>query len=257
MRLFPLRSILPGVKTAPNILLLAGSAEARLIAQAVQARGLNLHALVSEPPRGPDPMPVAFEMMDFRDTADLLPRLAGFDAVVDASHGFDAQMTRIGHAAAQQAGLPFVTLRRKRWSLEESPLWSGAPDVRAAMALIAPHEQVFSAAGWASLPDCAGFRGTRLFLRQTTPHDRNPPYPFVQLVFGQAPFTAASETALFQDIRIDVLLCRNLGGIPSRPKLDAALALGLRVILIDPPAVPEGVETLSDVAQVLAWVDAL
>lgn len=257
MRLSPLHRIVRPVRTGLNILLLAGSAEARQIAQAVQAQGLGVHALVSEPPRGPSPMPVAFEVLEFTDAADLLPRLTGFDAVVDASHGFDGQMTRIGHAAAQQAGLPFVSLNRLRWSLDESPLWSAAPSVRAAIAMIAPHEQVFSAAGWASLPECAAFQGARLFLRQTSPHDRQPPYPFVKLVFGDAPFSVASETALFEDLRIDVLLCRNLGGRPSRPKLDAALALGLRVILIDPPAAPEGAETLTDVAQVLTWIDAL
>lgn len=240
-----------------NILLLAGSAEARRIAGALTQRGLSVRALVSEAPRGPNPMPVPFELIDFADATALAPHLAGCDAVVDASHGFDGQMTRTGFAAATQAELPFVALARDLWSVSESSDWTAVPNVRGAMPLIAKDARVFSAAGWASLSDCAAFPGARLLLRQTQLHDRAPPYPFVELVFGDAPFSAASETALFRERRIDTLLCRNLGGAPSRPKLDAALALGLRVILIDPPAAPVGAEVLHDVDAVLDWTRGL
>jgi precorrin-6A/cobalt-precorrin-6A reductase len=246
------------MRTANHILLLAGSAEARQIAAALVARGQSVTALVSEPPRGDTPMPVPFEMVDFHDCAALSGRMAGFEAVVDASHGFDGLMTRAGFEAATEVGLPFVTLMRDRWSVDEDRAhWTTAPNIRAAMAQIAADARVFSAAGWASLADCAAFPGGRLFLRQTSPHDRRAPYPFVKLVFGDAPFRAASEAALFKELRIDTLLCRNLGGMPSRPKLEAAKVLGLPVILIDPPALPDGVQVLRAVSDVMAWIDAL
>ena len=66
-----------------------------------------------------------------------------------------------------------------------------------------------------------------------------------------------AEGAGFRALRIDTLICRNLGGRASRPKLDAALALSLKVILIEPPAIPEDIEVVADVASALAWLDTL
>ncbi|OAN74599.1 hypothetical protein A8B82_17715 [Sulfitobacter sp. EhC04] len=239
-----------------RILLLAGSAEARRIAVTLQARGVDVQALVSEPPRGPDPMPVPCRLTTFDDAATLAGQMVGYDAVIDASHGFDGQMSRVGHAAAGIAALPFVSLTRPGWGLEAAN-WHEVSDVAAALPLIGPDMRVFSATGWASLPDYAGFPGARLLLRQTTRHDRVPPYDFVELVFGDPPFDAAQEAALFRDLDVDLLICRNLGGRPSRPKLDAAKALGLPVILIARPRLPEGAEVLGDIDAVLDWVAAL
>lgn len=239
-------------------MLLAGSAEARRIAEALLARGItDVTALVSEPPRGAIPMPVPFELIPFDDCADLAARMNGFDAVIDASHGFDRQMTHVGFAAARRAGLPFVNLTRPRWDVAENPEWVSAGDLCTAMALVTPRARVFSAAGWASLGKCADFPGERLFLRQTSPHDRPAPYPFVELVFGRPPFNTASEKALFKELQIDTLLCRNLGGQPSRPKLDAAEALGLKVILIAPPEPPKEITICAQVSEILDWIDAL
>lgn len=236
-----------------RILLLAGSAEARRIARTLQAQGMDVVALVSEPPRGPDPMPVPCTLCRFDDPSALARRMVGCDAVIDASHGFDGMMSATGQAAARRAGVPFVSLARPVWTLDAAN-WHHAADVPAALALIAPRMRVFSATGWASLPDFAGFPGSRLLLRQTTRHDRPPPFDFVQPVFGDPPFDVAQEQALFQDLAVDLLICRNLGGLPSRPKIDAARKLGLPVILIDRPAPPKGAQVVSSIEAVLAWV---
>lgn len=246
-----------GVKAGLNILLLAGSAEARQIARALGPRDLRLRALVSEPPRGPDPMPIPCRMHPFDDPASLAEQMQDVDAVIDASHGFDGTMTEVGFAAAGIADVPFVTLTRPVWEVSEHPKWRSARDLRAAMPMIPAGARVFAATGWTSLPACARFPGDRLLLRQTVPHDRPPPFDFVDLIFGEAPFTPASETALFKALHVDMLICRNLGGLPSRPKLEAAKALDLPVILIDRPARPEGAAAVQGVQAVLDWVEAL
>lgn len=91
-------------------------------------------------------------------------------------------------------------------------------------------------------------------LRQTRRHTRPAPYPFVELVFGDPPFSVEDEQAVFQDLNIDTLICRNLGGRASRPKLDAATALGINVILIDRPLPPEGMQAVEDIETALDWV---
>lgn len=244
-----------------DILLLAGSAEAREIARAVLAGGLlaqgeAVRAVMSEHPKGPNPMPVPYTVIGTPDAETLGQEMRGARAVVDASHGFDGAMTRAGAQAAQVAGLPFVTLSRPMWDLGPDPDWHRSPDVATAMPLVLPGARVFSATGWQSLEACAAFPGAVFMLRQTSAHNRAPPFDFVKLVFGTPPFDRASEAALFSDLGVDTLIARNLGGGPSRPKVDAACDLGLRIILIDRPALPEGIEVLGSVDAVLAWIAA-
>jgi precorrin-6A/cobalt-precorrin-6A reductase len=242
------------MKNAPRLLLLAGSSEARVIAREAEAMGWAVEAWVSEPPRGANPMPVETVLRRFDDAALIMDQMRGFDVVIDASHGFDAQMTRAGAAAAQGLGVPFMRYARPVWGLEAG--WQSAPGVTQAMALIKPQARVFSATGWGSLPEYADFPGGRLFLRQTSKTAQGVPFDFVELVVGEPPFSKTAEVALFKDLRIDTLICRNLGGVPSRPKLDAALELGCEVILIDPPARPRDIATKDRVEDVLEWLAA-
>jgi len=241
----------------PDILLLAGSAEARQIGAALRDQGFSVRALMSEPPRGSNPMPMPYELHDFDDLGGLTTQMQGCRAVVDASHGFDGIMTQQGYLAARQAGLPFVSLSRPMWDVEAGRNLQAASNVRSANAMIPAGARVFSATGWASLPDYLPFEGSQLFLRQTGRHDRRAPYDCVELVFGDPPFTLANEIALFERLAVDVLICRNLGGLPSRPKVDAAEALGLTTILIDRPAPPQGALVVRDVGAVLDWVAEL
>ncbi len=115
-----------GMEPTKDILLLAGSAEARQIAEALQVQGRRVRAVMSEPPRGPNPMPVPFEVCSVPDDVVLARAMAGAAAVVDASHGFDGQMSRAGSVAAARMGLPFVSLSRQPWDVaEECPMGRG------------------------------------------------------------------------------------------------------------------------------------
>lgn len=244
------------MEESTDFLLLAGSAEARDIAEALVAQGIGVKVLKTEPPRGPSPMPVPFEVVPEISREAVIGAAAGAKGILDASHGFDGASTAAGSAAARALGLPFVTLSRAEWETQGHENWHRAVDVVAAMGLIAPGARVFSTAGWASLADCADFPGACLMLRQTQVHARVPPFDFVELVFGTPPFTAADEERLFAARRVDTLMARNLGGVPSRPKLDAAEALGLKVILIDRPALPAGVQVVGTVEEALSWATA-
>ncbi len=239
-----------------KLLILAGSAEARSIAQTAAGAGAEVQAWVTEPPRGPNPMPVPCDLVSFDDPGAIAAQMRGFDAVLDASHGFDGVMTTMGYAAARQAGLPFLSVQRPPWQAE-AVNWRTAHDIGAALPMITAGARVFSATGWASLPEYAGFNGSVLMLRQTSRHDRMPPFDFVKPIFGDPPFSTENEIALFAELSVDLLICRNLGGTPSRPKLEAALTLGLEVILIDCPAPPAGLKVVTDIAPALEWLATL
>lgn len=201
-------------------------------------------------------MPVPSELRDPRDAAALQRDMARYDAVLDLSHGFDASLSHAGFAAATRLGLPFLSFERPGWPTDD-PHVQAAPDVATAAHAVPRGARVFAATGWASMPDFVPFRGSQLMLRQTSRHERPAPYDFVELIFGAPPFTVAQEMALFRDLSLDLLICRNLGGVASRPKVDAALALGVPVILIDRPSPPQDAPRLSDIDAICDWVDTL
>ncbi|MEP3675809.1 precorrin-6A/cobalt-precorrin-6A reductase [Sulfitobacter sp.] len=243
----------------PHILLLAGSFEARHLAEQLSEQGLQYTAWLSEAPRGSAMMPQVPLLRPFADGAAMQAAVAegGFTAVMDASHTFDRSVTHQAVATAQALDLPYLRLERPAWETQGRAHWCRVPDVAQGNARISQGARVFCATGWDSLSGYAGFAGEVLLLRQTRRHRRLAPYPFVELVFGDPPFNAHDEQALFKRLSVDTLICRNLGGAASRPKLDAADALGLDVILIDRPAAPEGTASVADVGAALEWVRGL
>lgn len=242
-----------------HLLLLAGSAEARALSTALRDLPVEVGSLVSEPSRPTQKDAQAAEFRRFSGVNDMVIYLRdrGIEAILDASHGFDGALTDQASHAARALKLPYLRLDRPPWDVAEHPRWRSVGDVAAAMPLIAPGARVFSATGWASLPDYRNFPGSVLLLRQTRHHARPAPFPFVEPVFGLPPFTKASETQLFEEMGVDVLICRNIGGVPSRAKLEAAKALGLDVILVDRPTPPAGLRSVATVDEALEWVRTL
>ena len=59
---------------------------------------------------------------------------------------------------------------------------------------------------------------------------------------------------MLREHAIDALVTKNSGGDMTRPKLDAAAALGVPVVMVDRPQLPEGVNTVSTVEEAAAWV---
>jgi precorrin-6A/cobalt-precorrin-6A reductase len=75
-----------------------------------------------------------------------------------------------------------------------------------------------------------------------------------QLVLSRGPYHYDDEVALLRDNRIDALVTKNSGGPMTRPKLDAAAALGIAVVMVDRPPLPDGVTTVSTVDDAVTWV---
>ena len=229
------------------------------MAQALTQAHISYEAWISEAPRGMAPMAQIPQLKRFAAGTEMQAAIAqsGFSAVIDASHGFDAATTGHAQAATDALGLPYLRIARAIWSADGLANVRCVTDVAQANARVPRNARVFCATGWDSLADYAGFAGDVLMLRQTRRHSRPAPYPFVELVFSDPPFTVESEQALFQSLRVDMLICRNLGGTASRPKLDAACALGLEVVLIDPPVCTLKAPTVSEIEKAMDWVDGL
>jgi precorrin-6A/cobalt-precorrin-6A reductase len=73
-------------------------------------------------------------------------------------------------------------------------------------------------------------------------------------VLSRGPYRYEDELDLLREHRIDALVTKNSGGPMTRPKLDAAAALGVAVVMVDRPSLPAGVRTVETVADAAAWV---
>jgi precorrin-6A/cobalt-precorrin-6A reductase len=56
--------------------------------------------------------------------------------------------------------------------------------------------------------------------------------------------------------QIDALVTKNSGGAMTRAKLDAAAELGMTVVMVDRPPLPESVDVVPTVDDAVAWVSA-
>ena len=79
--------------------------------------------------------------------------------------------------------------------------------------------------------------------------------PAATYVLARGPFTEADDRALMQAHRIEILVCRNSGGDAAYGKIAAARALGLPVVLIARPPLPEVAASRASVAEAVAWLD--
>ena len=91
-------------------------------------------------------------------------------------------------------------------------------------------------------------------LRFVDAPDRPPALPRHSLVVDRGPFTVEGDGTLMQAHAVDLVVCKNAGGTGAQAKLLAARQLGLPVLMIDRPAVPERTELYSP-EDVIDWLD--
>ena len=73
------------------------------------------------------------------------------------------------------------------------------------------------------------------------------------MIVSRGPFTLAGDLDLLRSRGIEWVVARNSGGTGARAKIDAAHELGLPVVMIARPALPERPRTES-IEEVLAFL---
>ena len=79
--------------------------------------------------------------------------------------------------------------------------------------------------------------------------------PHARIILDRGPFSEGAERMLMADAKIEVLVTKNSGGAATYGKIAAARALGLPVVVVRPPARPEGL-TLHDPQEVIRFIEA-
>lgn len=179
----------------------------------------------------------------------------GITHVVDATHPFAAQMSRNACAAGDATGVPLLALERAPWQAEAGDRWVDVPDMAAAaQALPEDPARVFLAIGRKQLDAFAGRHQHHYLLRLVdAPQPGSLPLADTTVVLGRGPFSAADDQALLQAHGITWLVAKNAGGEATRGKLLAARALGLPVVMVQRPPLPQRPRT-EEVGTVLHWI---
>jgi len=176
---------------------------------------------------------------------------AGEIAVV-APHPFDTDLWEC--AALSLQGKPHIGLARAGWQPEPEDRWTMASSAEEAAKILASSgvKRALLAVGNGRLAPFYRLSGVELCIRsRNAPHPPNPPQGLIRSMRG--PFDVAGEVAELSGQGIDALVVHNAGGQGGWPKLGAARQLGIPVILIERPKLPE-MEMVESVEAAMAWV---
>ncbi|MCX4766477.1 cobalt-precorrin-6A reductase [Streptomyces sp. NBC_01275] len=240
-----------------HVLVLGGTTEARELAATLAARpGVRVTSSLAGRVSRPGALEGDVRIGGFggaRGLADWL-RAERADAVVDATHPFAVGITANAASAAAATGLPLAVLRRPGWRPGPGDRWHEVASLDEAAALLpGVGRRVLLTTGRLGLAAFAHLDALHFVVRSVEPPA--PPMPTdVELLLARGPFTVADELALLREHRIDVLVTKDSGASATAAKLTAARELGLPVVVVRRPPLPEDVTTVADVAGVLGWL---
>lgn len=177
------------------------------------------------------------------------------DGLIDATHPFAAQMSRHAAQAADITGVPLLALRRPAWQPVAGDRWTEVDDVAAAArALGEAPRRAFLALGRQELAPFEALPQHAYLVRSVDPVEPPLAVPEAVYVTARGPFTVEDDTRLLTEHRIDVVVSKNAGGDASYAKIAAARRLGLPVLMVRRPMVPD-VTSAATVDEALAWID--
>jgi len=236
-------------------LILGGIADASLLAAEIARAGLDAVYSYGGRTRAPADQPLPTRIGGFGGVSGLADyiRGEGITHLIDATHPFAAEMSRNAVEACAETKTPLIALERAPWTKAPGDVWVEVSDVAAAVAALpeAP-ANVFLAIGRQHIAPFASKPQHAYTLRFVDPPEA--PLPFAaDVIVSRGPFTLEGELEMMRSRGIDWIVARNSGGDGARAKIDAARMLGLPVIMITRPALPER-QRVESVDEVMQWL---
>nr|WP_239058367.1 precorrin-6A/cobalt-precorrin-6A reductase [Aliiroseovarius sp. PrR006] len=236
---------------------MAGTGEARALAKLLADHGQDVLASLAGATRAPASYPVPTRVGGFGgETAQRdLVITNEFDAVVDATHPFAARISSRSIQISSELSVPYVRLLRCEWHAETGDDWHLIDHPGEASEHIPSGACVLLATGAASVSDWADLaEGRTLFCRRVDATDD--PFPYEgDWIVGRPPFSLEEELETLRSYRITHLVSKNAGG-PTSAKLLAARQLGLPVVMLNRPALPE-CDRVETPEEALEWLSQL
>ncbi|GAA4384276.1 cobalt-precorrin-6A reductase [Tsukamurella soli] len=242
---------------ARRVLLLGGTAEARELAELLEADpAFDVESSLAGRVANPR-LPVGRSRIGGFGGADGLAdylREGRFAAVVDATHPFAATISGNVAAAAEATGLPRLSVVRPEWVPGPSDSWVRVPTVAAAAAELASRTsgRALLTTGRQDVHEFAHLDTWWFVVRVVDPPSKGLPRRCA-LLLDRGPYTVEGERDLMRRNRIDVLVTKNSGGDLVSAKLTAARENGVDVVMVDRPDRPGGA-TVTTAADAFSWL---
>jgi precorrin-6A/cobalt-precorrin-6A reductase len=243
-----------------RVLILGGTGEARQLAERLVIRsGLEVMVSLAGRTEQPAVQPAPVRIGGFGGSEGLATFLATerFDALIDATHPYAAEISANAVRAATACGVRFLALKRPGWTAIAGDRWTEVDDVRAAVkALGNAPRRVFVAIGRKELAAFVEAPQHRYLIRSVDRLDPPLTVPDAIYVLGRGPFHESGDRALLMTHGVEILVTKNSGGPATYGKIAAARTLGLPVIMLRRPklavSAAASVETIDDA---VAWLD--
>lgn len=234
-----------------TILLLAGTREARELSFALEGQPLvsSLAGATQRPARlGGD-----LRIGGFGGVAGLKAYLIAnkISMVVDATHPFADQMSRNAALACGDTGVHLLQLVRPAW--EVRPQWQMVPDLATAAQVLETGAHVFLATGRGSLDAFKKRKNVEFTARVIDDLPGRFPLRHGRFLVSHPPFSVADEIQTLHSLEVDTLVSRNSGGSGGVEKLEAAEQLGLRIVMVQRPDLPD-VDRVSSVEDAIKYI---
>jgi len=225
-----------------SLLILGGTLDARLLARGLAARGFSVELSLAGRTTQPVDQGVPVRSGGFGGAAGLAAYLRErrVDMLIDATHPYAARISLNAAMAADAARIPLVALRRPGWERLPGDRWKevdGAED--AIKALCAAPRRAFLALGRQELGPFEAAPQHSYLVRSVDPVWPPLEVPDIRYVLARGPFDEKHEFEMLRDERIDAVVAKNSGGPATYGKIAAARHLGIDVILLRRPQLPD------------------
>ncbi|MBY3313447.1 cobalt-precorrin-6A reductase [Rhizobium laguerreae] len=244
----------------PRILILGGTSEARLLAEALAARDecdvlLSLAGRTEKPATQPVPVRIG----GFGGAAALANFLkaGGYDLLIDATHPFAERISANAPFAAETAGIATIALRRPEWQRLPGDRWREVQSIAEAIEALGPSPRhVFLATGRQGAHHAEAAPQHHYLVRSVDPVEPPLVLDNVDYVLDRGPFTLDGECDLLRQHDIDAIVAKNSGGAATYAKIEAARLLGIEVMMVT-RAPASTVKAVDTVEAALAAIDHL
>ncbi|WP_321961322.1 cobalt-precorrin-6A reductase [Paraburkholderia sp. J7] len=219
-----------------RILLLGGTGDALAIARTLGHQHVYSLAGLG---RVPADLGCAVRVGGFGGAEGLARFLADEDIalVVDATHPYAAQISANAARACLATQVPYWALRRAPWQAQAGDDWRMVSGWAGVVEALAPFARPLFTLGREPLAHLHEVpeqqHWTVRCLEAHAGHAR------ARIIDARGPFTAEGERALFTEAHIDVVVSKNSGGAATEAKLAVARELGLPVVLMQRPPLPD------------------
>jgi precorrin-6A/cobalt-precorrin-6A reductase len=236
-------------------LILGGTADANLLAEAAACAGLDAIYSYGGRTRAPGNQPLPTRIGGFGGASGLAEyiRREAITHVVDATHPFAAGMSRNAVAACTATRTALIALERAPWVKTSGDNWIEVADIASAVAALPESRtRVFLAIGRQHIAPFGNRPQHAYTLRFVDPPDGALPFD-ADVIVSRGPFTLDGELKTMRSRGIEWIVARNSGGTGARAKIDAARTLGLRVVMLTRPQLPDRLRVES-VTEVMQWL---